>query len=125
MSSVFRLLVMGITMASFWQPASSIQVANQARSNNASVVTTNTVERGGTVDAVNIKKNTIVVDGHSYSLAAAPLVVHSTPGKGNQGLEWIRPGMKIRFNTTKNNYSGQDQVVEIWISDVGKASTKK
>lgn len=125
MSSVVRLFVMGVTMVAFWQPAFSTQVANQARPNDARGVTINTVERGGTVDAVNIEKKKITVDGHSYGLAAAPVIVHSIPGKDSQGLGSIRSGMKIRFNTTKNNYAGQDQVVEIWLSDVGKASTKK
>lgn len=125
MISVVRLFVMGVTMAALWQPAFSTQVANQARPNDTRGVTVNTIERGGTVDAVNIEKKTITVDGHSYGLAAAPVVVHRTAGQDSQGLGSVAPGMKIRFHTTRNNYAGQDQVVEIWISNVGKVSIKK
>lgn len=125
MSSVVRLFVMGVTMAVFWSPTFSSQVVNQARQNNASMFTKNVVERGGTVEAVSIENKTITVDGHTYGLASASIIIHGTNGKDSQGLGSLRPGSKVRFNTTRNNYAGRDRVIEIWISDVGRVSNKK
>lgn len=124
MSFTRKFLVLSITIVCLVRPAFSVQVINESRPNN-SFVTTNTVERGGTVDSVNTQKKSITVDGQTYGLASTPLIVHAPPGNNTTGLGAIRTGARIRFNTTKNNYAGLDQVVEVWISDYGKGTNKK
>lgn len=123
MSFTHKLLVLSITIVCLVRPAFSVQVINESRPKN-SFVTTTTVERGGTVDSVNTKKS-ITVDGQTYGLASTPLIVHTPTGIDTKGLGAIRAGARIRFNTTKYNYAGLDQVTEIWISDYGKGTNKK
>jgi hypothetical protein len=124
MSFAHKLLVLSITAVCLVRPAFSVQVINETRPKN-SFVTTNTVERGGTVDSVNTQKKSITVDGQTYSLASTPPIVHAPPGIDTKGLGAIRAGARIRFNTTKYNYAGLDQVTEVWISDYGKGTNKK
>ena len=107
MSFTRNFLVLSVTIVCFVRPALSVQIINESRPNN-SFVTTKTVERGGTVDSVNTQKKTITVDGQTYGLASTPLTVHASPGNNTTGLEAIRAGARIRFNTTKNNYAGLD-----------------
>lgn len=124
MNVVSKFLVLSLTFICLEQPAFSIQVVNEARSPSTGMVPIKVVERGGTVDTVNSEKKIIAIDGRSYVLAAA-VVVHSASGKDIQGVGSIRPGTKVRFNTTKNNYAAQEQIVEIWISETSKASKAK
>ena len=125
MNLVSKSIVLSLIFICLEQPAFSIQVVNEARSPTNGGVATKIVERGGTVDTVSSEKKTIAIDGRSYTLAAAPVVVHSASGKDIQGVGSIRPGTKVRFNTTKNNYAAQEQIVEIWISETIKASKAK
>lgn len=124
MSFTHKLLVLSITIVCLVRPAFSVQVIDESRPKN-SFVTTTTVERGGTVDSVNTQKKSITVDGQTYGLASTPPIVHAPPGNYITGLGAIRAGARIRFNTTKYNYAGLDQVTEVWISDYGKGTNKK
>lgn len=75
------------------------------------------IGRGGTVNAVDWRMKTIVVNGVNYPLAQTPVPVHAPPGqRGAENFE-LKPGMQIRFDSSKYNFSGQDQVVEIWVTD--------
>lgn len=125
MNLVSKFLVLSLTLLCLEQPAFSIQLVNEARPTSAGTATTKMIERGGTVDSVNNDKKTLVVDGRNYSLAASPVVIHAASSKDTLALGSIKPGTKIRFNTTKNNYSAQDQIVEIWISETGKLTKRK
>jgi uncharacterized protein YgiM (DUF1202 family) len=121
MNHVSKFLVLSLTFICLEQRAFSIQVVNEARSPSKSVDSAKIVERGGTVDIVSSDKKTIVIDGRSYVLAAASVVVHSESSKDIQRVGSIRPGTKVRFNTTKNNYAAQEQIVEIWIASQVKS----
>lgn len=118
MRSILRCFVSSVAIATLWQPAFAVLVANQPPPSPASMATTGTVERGGTVGAVNIGKRTLTVDGRTYALTAMPVSIHGSAGNENEKLLSLKPGTKIRFNTSKNNHAGQDQISEIWISNI-------
>lgn len=72
------------------------------------------VERGGVVDAVDLSKRILVVDGVNYHFSAMPVVVHLRSGLGDE--KSLEPRMTIRFTTSRNNHSAQDQILEIWVT---------
>lgn len=125
MNFVSKCFVLSLTLMCFGQPAFSIQMVNEVWSVKKDAVAIKILERGGTVDTVNSDKKTISIDGRTYMLAATPVVIHSASGKEIQEVGSIRAGTKIRFNTTKNNYAAQEQIVEMWISETGKSPKSK
>lgn len=125
MSFAASLFVLSFTALFLGQPASAVQLVSQGRPSNNGIVTNSTVERGGTVDAVNTEKKTITVDGRIFAWGVAPVIFHVAPGKDAQGAASIPPGTKIRFNTSKNNYAGEEQIIEVWITEAAKQPRKK
>lgn len=75
------------------------------------------IERGGTVGAVDWRKRTLVVDDVAYPISASPVVVHGPDGQRNAKAVDLEPGMQIRFSTSRQNFSANDQVIEIWVTD--------
>lgn len=83
------------------------------------------IERGGTVSIVDLKKKIFVVDGVGFKLPAAPLPIHPPPEAPRSKAFELKAGMHIRFNTSKANWSGQEQVTEIWVTDLGDKSARR
>jgi O-antigen ligase len=75
------------------------------------------VERGGTVGAVDWRKRTLVVDDVTYAISASPVTVHGPDGQRSAKTVDLKPGMQIRFSTSRQNFSANDQVVEIWVTE--------
>ena len=75
------------------------------------------VERGGTVNAADWRKRTLVVDNVAYPISTSPVVVHGPDGQRNARTVDLKPGMQIRFSTSRQNFSASDQVIEIWVTD--------
>lgn len=86
--------------------------------------TSGTIERGGSITAVDLQNKTITVDGVTYPLLAASLTVHSAdPLIAGNPLN-LQKNMRIRFNTiidTRRN----ERVSEIWITNPGSDPTQK
>ncbi len=81
------------------------------------VASTARVERGGTVGAVDWRKRRLVVDNVTYAISASPVVVHGPDGQRGTKKVDLKPGMQIRFSTSRQNFSANDQVIEIWVTD--------
>lgn len=104
-------LVLAVALPSF-------AIAPMGQSQPApSIDTTGTIERGGTVNAVDLKNKKIVVDGTTYALRAELVKIHPPTNIQDAKTFQLEPGMKIRFNTSKNNFSAAMQVNEIWVSN--------
>jgi hypothetical protein len=82
------------------------------------------VERGGTVDAVDLKKPAIVVDGVSYAIPPGSVRIHTTSNQVSTSLSQLKPGMQIRFSSSKDYSSQGSQVREIWVTDPGGRTTR-
>ena len=67
--------------------------------------TTGTIERGGTITAVDRQGKTITVDGVTY-----PFATTSTHRN-------LQNNMQIRFSTIKDRISGQEKISEIWVTN--------
>ena len=80
---------------------------------------TTVVERGGTVTSFDPAKKTITVDKVQFTMNSMPVKVHAPGGTSNANTFVFKPGMKIRFNTSKENFSAQDKVQEIWVTSLG------
>jgi hypothetical protein len=82
------------------------------------------IERGGTINSIDLKQKTMRVDGDSWSISGAslktiaPLKNTSKPGLLDTpaDLSELKPGMLIRFVTVKKNASNPDQVLEIFVT---------
>lgn len=79
------------------------------------VAASSRVERGGTVGAVDWKNRTLLVDNVAYAVSVSPVPVHGPDGRRSSKAVELKPGMQIRFSTSRQNFSANDQVIEIWI----------
>ena len=78
-------------------------------------VTTTSVERGGTVHAVDPAKGTIAVDGGVYRFDPKTLLIHPSPRTGALKLSGLPIGSKIKFRTSRTISPGQETVTEVWV----------
>ena len=98
--------------------------ANTPGSGRARFDRTGVVERGGTVTSFDPAKKIVVVDKVPFALNAMPVKIHP-PGAVNEKNFVLKPGMQIRFNTSKENFSAQDKVLEIWVTSLGSKPAAK
>lgn len=125
MNFLRRLVVSSTLLLAISQPSLAVMVSGQIRPSPASASTTSIVERGGTVNAIDLEKKTIVVDGVSYAFAATTVKIHSPSGKTRDKAAALKAGMQIRFSTFRDPFSGQDQVREIWVTSAGGHSPRQ
>lgn len=118
MNTLIRLVVSALLLFTV-QPTLAIQVGGLNGVQPSSAGSTNLVERGGTVDAIDSNNRTMVVDGVSYEFQSGSVKVNPLASYTKQKAFQLKPGMKIRFSTAKNYSSGRDQVREVWVSSVG------
>ena len=90
---------------------------NQPGITGNAVASPSRVERGGTVGAVDWRNRTLIVDNVTYPISALPVVVHGPDGQRSTQTVDLKPGMQIRFSTSRQNFSANDQVIEIWVTD--------
>ena len=120
-----KFIVSTVLLVAIAQPALAVQMRNQGAPAPASVTTTGVVERGGIVTSFDPAKKTIVVDKVPFALNAMPVKIHPLAGTGNEKNFVLKPGMQIRFTTSKENFSAQDKVLEIWVTSLGGTPAKK
>ena len=125
MNLIRQLIALSVLVLAASQPSLAVQVSNQMASSPASANATGFLERGGTIDAVDPAKRTMVVDKVKYPFSAMPVKIHAPAGTSNDKAFQLKAGMQIRFNTSKSNYAVQEQVQEIWVTSVGKNPLKK
>lgn len=103
--TLFSLIALLAAPQAVW----AITPANNGGSTSAPLTnTTGTIERGGTVTAVNLQRGTITVDGVTYPLATT-LTTGVPPG--------LKKNMRIRFTTIKNSVTGKQTVSAIVIAN--------
>lgn len=78
-------------------------------------VTTTSIERGGTVTAVNQANGTITVDEGVYRFDPKTLLIHPSPRSGASKLSVLPIGSKIKFRTSRAASPGQESVTEVWV----------
>ena len=119
MNSSIRCVVSAALLLVISQSTLAIQPGGLSAASSSSVSTTSVVERGGTINTVDSKKRTLVVDGVAYELLSNAKL-NPLPGNATQKAVQLKAGMKIRFSTVKNYSSGQNEVREVWVaSDEG------
>ena len=118
MHATRKFIISIILLIAASQPALAVQMRSQSAPAPASVTTTGVVERGGTVTSFDPAKKIVVVDKVPFALNAMPVKIHPL-GAGNEKNFVLKPGMQIRFNTSKENFSAQDKVLEIWVTSLG------
>ena len=125
MNLIRQLIALSVLVLAASQPSLAVQVSSQMAPSPASANATGILERGGTIDAVDPAKRTMVVDKVKYPFSAMPVKIHAPAGTSNDKAFQLKAGMQIRFNTSKSNYAVQEQVQEIWVTSVGKNPLKK
>ncbi|WP_313953682.1 hypothetical protein [Accumulibacter sp.] len=122
MSMLIRLVVSALLIFTV-QPSLAIQPGGLNAVQTTSASSTNLVERGGTVDAIDSNNRTIVVDGVSYEFQSVSVKINPLAGDSKQKAFKLKAGMQIRFSTARNYSSGRDQVREVWVSSVGGSTS--
>ena len=125
MNLIRQLIALSVLVLAASQPSLAVQVSNQSTPSPASANATGILERGGTIDAVDPAKRTMVVENVKYPFSAMPVKIHAPAGTSNDKAFQLKAGMQIRFNTSKSNYAVQEQVQEIWVTSVGKNPLRK
>ena len=120
-----KFIISTVLLIAASQPALAVQLRDPSAPAPASVTTTGLVQRGGTVTSFDQAKKIVVVDKVPFTLNAMPVKIHPLAGAVNEKNFVLKPGMQIRFNTSKENFSAQDRVLEIWVTSLGgKAAVK-
>lgn len=119
MNLLRRILVSNTLLVLLPQLALAVQPLGQSAPGPAGAGTSGIVERGGTIDAIDPKKKIMVVDGVSYTYSATSVKVHAIADKTQAGGSALKAGMQIRFNSSVDPFSGQNQVGEIWVTSRG------
>ena len=126
MNSLYRMSVSAAVLVALSQPAFAMKAVNAPPTTPAQPAKIDVVERGGTVTGVDLTSKTIMVDGVKYVLPTLSVNVHTRQsGKGNDKIADLKPGMQVRFNTSIEISSAQQQVVEIWITRQASTSAKQ
>lgn len=125
MNFMHQLTISGALLLVISQGALAVQVSNQVALGTTGVRASGTVERGGTINTVDLAHKSLVVDKVKYALPATPVKVHSLAGKVEERNGQLKVGMQIRFNTSKANYAAQEQIKEIWITRLNGETDKK
>ncbi len=115
MHFVQKLATLVFTVLTISPLAQAIQLSGSVQAVGNGIVAGREVQRGGTVEAVDMRSKTITVDGVQYSMPDKSQVVHQSTTNLSGGTSPLRVGTKIRFNTSKHNYANKDQVTDIWI----------
>ena len=114
MNPIHQVFLLTVFVASTAQPALAVQMRNASTPPSATP-TTSVIERGGTVTAFDPIKKVVEVDKVAYALNAAPVKINHRDAASDKNFI-LKPGMQIRFNTSKENFSAQDKVLEIWVT---------
>lgn len=125
MRLIFQLITSGALLVVVSQPILAIQASNSPATVSARVAPVGVIDRGGTIDSVDMAKRTIVVDNVKFVLPSMPVKVHGPADRNNEKNFQLKTGMQIQFVTTKANYAGQEQVQEIWVTGFSSKATKK
>lgn len=107
-------------------PVQAIDVAGPGVPTAVNVPPSSVVQRGGTVNSIDTAGKSMVVDGVSYQFPVAAIMVHGQGAKGAPTtIASLRPGMQIRFSTSRHNFSSKEQVQEIWVAGPNPQPAKK
>lgn len=106
-------------------PQLSMAVEPKGQPKPTGVNTSDIVERGGTINVVNLNNKTIMVDGVTYPMSATPVIIHDDVGKPLGKNFALMAGMQIRFSTSKKNWALKDEVREIWVTSLDGKPTKQ
>ena len=125
MNTIRQLIISSTVLLAISQPSLAVQMRNQTPPSPAIASSTTVVERGGTVTSFDPAKKTITVDKVQFAMNSMPVTVHAPGGTRNEKTFVLKPGMKIRFNTSKENFSAHDKVQEIWVTSLGGPPARK
>ena len=110
-----KFITLILLLISASQPAQAVQVRNAPAPAPPSASAISVIERGGTVTAYDPVKKVVEVDKVPYALNATPVKINHRGAASDRNFV-LKPGMQIRFNTSKANFSAQDKVLEIWVT---------
>ena len=84
------------------------------------------IERGGTVDLFDPVKRILIVDNVKFSLPYYPVKINPPPNvkTGDRSFQ-LKPKMQIRFTTSRENSTAQQEVKEIWVTTLSSPIFKK
>lgn len=99
------------------------QAVNSGIRNMPLTNTSGIIERGGTITAINPKKETIAVDGIIYPLATSIRIYAADDLETSRHN--LQKSVRIRFSTVKDMSSGREKIIEIWIINPSSRPPRK
>ena len=122
MNFIVRLVISSSLLLTV--PQLSMAVEPKGQPKPTSVGKSDTVERGGTINVVNLSNKTIMVDAVSYPMSATPVIIYDDAGRPLGKDFALKAGMQIRFSTSKKNWAVRDEVREIWVTSIDGKPTR-
>jgi hypothetical protein len=98
------------------QAASAIQPAGGGTPPRPAPAGNEMIERGGTVDGIDLARQAILVDGIVYAIPRGSVRIHLPPNRVSTSLSDLKRGMQIRFTSQKDFGAQLVQVREIWVT---------
>ncbi len=124
MKQIKRALFFCVASLAMLQSVSAVTItADSGIGNVPQTDTTGTIERGGTITAINLDKAKIAVDGVTYPLTQS-LRVYAANGM-EASRHKLRVGVPVRFNTVKYIVDNRERVVAIWIATGSRRSPQE
>ncbi|MDD5395529.1 MAG: hypothetical protein PHE17_21100 [Thiothrix sp.] len=115
MKAIKLITYFAVLLLALPQSAWSVRVKENGTVARQAADTPSTIERGGTITAVDLANQTLAVDGVTYLLFAASVKVNSEDPSIMGNPLMLRKGMRIRFNTNKAQRSSREKINEIWV----------
>lgn len=87
-------------------------------------VDTGPVERGGTIESLDLQKQAIVIEGVSYMVPVGSMPIHWPANRVTGQWRDLKAGMQIRFSTVRDESRRQHQLREIWVTRMATAPAR-
>jgi hypothetical protein len=98
------------------QAAPAIQPAGGVAPPRPGPIASEPIERGGTIEGVDLARQAILVDGVVYTIPRGSVRIHFAPNRISTTLADLKRGMQIRFTSQKDFGAPHVQVLEIWVT---------
>lgn len=120
MKTFFQIATLGTILLAAFQSAVAIQASGQVAPSAATAVAAGIVERGGTINLLDMEKKIIIVDGVKFPFSTAAIKIHFPATKGAENKIELNGGTQIRFHTSIDAKTHQEQIREIWVLRRGR-----
>lgn len=95
-----------------------------AKPQTNSAIAPDTVDRGGTIRQVDMKKRQMIVDGVPYAIPLTANINYAAK-HGSPAANELKPGNQITFKTSRSRSGASDDVAQITVTGHDRRADKR